>query len=427
MKLYNKSSFLAIKLFILIWCASMGLLANLPIASRFGNMLDVYLLNIFFMSFILIGSFIAFLILGHSSYLLLQRTSKPLNRNKFNFICTTSILLSILGFLLVWYDRVSVRGIDYSQGVRAARYQWLMGDVAGSMWGKVGNLLVPFSYCILFMGIFYWEQCSKLKKWLTIIVGLGVQIGFATLNGGRSNILMALVFTFVVCLIRKMRKKTFFPPINRIQLIFGGAIIYVLFLYVVSIFYSFSSNNINYVKRASYMLGAVIDADYIGNNLMNTIILISLYLLHGIYYSGAVILWLPASISLDQFISLRIPLYVLYRLGITNSFFITLPQFDGGGGNFISLPGILLYDYGYIGFIVLSLCLGLLFGIAIKMLCNMKNLTNIKLIFCIFIFIVVYMSPITIGYGIGYFIFMIFALLVMEILASFFYGPSGWI
>lgn len=407
----------------MIACAS---LIIMPIRSRFNNFIDVVLLNYFFLVIISFG-----VIFIKSMCMKFKKKSsivlKSMSLKKYNFICSFSTLVAPIGLLMLAYDRIFIREIDYSIGLRAARYQWLNAEIAGSIWSKIGNLLVPFSYCMLFMGLFHWESCTKLKKFFTIIIGFGVQIGLAMLNGGRSNILISIVFAFVVCIIRKMKNKTFMPsiPLNKTLIMLFGVF---LFYYASILFYAFSENNIDYLKKVVYMLGGEVKTEYLLNNnkFINTIILIFLYLFHGVYYSGAVILYPSESISLSQNVSLRVFLYALSRLQIIE-YNIEPPKFDIGAGTFISLPGILLHDYGYGGFICVTLILGLLFGIAICLLSKSQNISNLKLIYCIVVFIIIMMSPITLSIGLIYFNFMFFALLVMDLISSLIYGKSSWL
>ena len=134
---------------------------------------------------------------------------------------------------------------------------------------------------------------------------------------------------------------------------------------------------------------------------------------------------MPQPATLSQNISLRIICDILTRLGILD-WTLELPVFDGGAGNFISLPGILLYDYGYIGFVIASILLGILNGLAVNILYSQQNISIIKLVSCIVMFMILYMSPVTLCIGLGYFIFMVYALLMMELIAGIFYGFSGW-
>ena len=414
-----------IGIFVCIWAIISVVLLLLPIQSKFHNVIDIIFLHGSFIIIVTLWSVCLSCFLPYSKNVSVMQMKIA----KYNFIFNFSTFASPLGLILVIYDRIFIRGIDYSYGLREARYQWLeLGDI-GSIWGKLGNLLIPFSYCILFMGVFHWESNTTIKKCLTILIGLGVPSSFAMVNGGRSNILVAMIFLFVICIIRKTQKKTFFPKVcSKITLVMVSlCIISGILGYVSSIIYTYSDNTIEYLEVAADVLGAKIVADYHSHNnvFINTITHIVLYLFHGIYYSGAVIEYMPQPATLSQNISLRIICDILTRLGILD-WTLELPVFDGGAGNFISLPGILLYDYGYIGFVIASILLGILNGLAVNILYSQQNISIIKLVSCIVMFMILYMSPVTLCIGLGYFIFMVYALLMMELIAGIFYGFSGW-
>lgn len=424
MKKINKCD-LPIGLFILLWLfVTLGLIA-LPVTPRFSNMFAITLLNALF---VLIISIVAFLWIHRAPKIkLLSVQLVPMNRRKMGFIWRFSLVSSLIGVLFVAFDRIFMRGIDYSEGVRNARYQWLASDVTGSIFGKLGNLMIPFSYCLLFICIFHWESIVTKKRVLGVAIGFFVQISFAMLNGGRSNILVAIIFIFVCCIIRKGQGKTFFPPL-KMKLIVGVTGIFLIFQYCISIFYAFTENSIYYLMQNIYYLGGRLENWYYEYTtpLLNSIINIFMYLFHGSFYSGAVLSNVPTHVSINQNMSLRGLWNILGQLNIID-YQIELPNFDAGSGAFVAVPGILLYDYGYIGFILSSIIIGVLVGVAVKEIVNRKKkLGIIRLTFCFIVLMHIYLSPVTMALGLGYFTFMIFALVAMEIIAGLFYGFSSW-
>lgn len=421
----NNTYSIPIFAFGMLWVIVSFILIMLPVQTRFSNMFDITFVNIIFV--ILVSGTALFWIQNVPRICLISTKLKNMSIKKIKFIWSFSFYSSCFGLLLVAYDRIFVRGIDYSLGVRNARYQWLeLGDV-GSIYGKIGNLMIPFSYCILFISVFHWEIMEKQKRIIGVCTGIGVQIGFAMLNGGRSNILIVIVFLIVCCFLRKGRGKTFLPPI-KMKIILGIGFGYFVFQYCISIFYAFSDNSISYLSQTVFYLGANIEGWYYEyvNPLVNTLINILVYMFHGSFYTGAVLSNMPESVSINQNISLRGIWSVLDRLNLID-YQMELPNFDSGSGAFVAVPGILLYDYGYIGFIIASLLIGILLGIALNEIRSRKGqLGIIKLIFCIVVLMHIFLSPVTMALGIGYFTFMIFALFFMEVISGIIYGFSNW-
>lgn len=425
MKITNKDIFYDPGfIFIMLWVLVTLFLLLLPIESRFSSLLNITLVN---MTFVLIASLSS--ILGRRiPKIKLFSNKKLLSKQKLHFIINFSVICSILGLCFVIYDRIFVRGIDYSLGLRNARYQWLsLGDI-GSIWSKIGNLMIPFCYCALFLSIFHWERLPKIKRLIGFFVGLGTQVTLSILNGGRSNILIAVMFVFVTCIIRKAQGKNFLPIFNLKTIIVLGIIAVFLLKYCISILYTFSDNNVTYLSKAAYSLGADISLEYIKNPNMviNTITHIFLYLFHGSFYTGAVLENMPFTVSIDQNISLRGLWSILDKLHLID-YDLQLPPFDSGSGAFIAVPGIFLYDYGYVGFVLASILVGIFLGLTVKVIRQRKsNLGIIGLVFSITVLIHVFLSPVTMALGLGYFPFMIFAMIAMEIIAGFVYGFSGW-
>lgn len=419
------STIYAVKCFIGLWVLSALTLLILPISSKFNNIFETTILIVFFVTTV---SCVSILWYQNTPRIRLSYTKKKaISHKKLSFIIHFSIITSISGIVIVLLDRIFVRGIDYSLGFRAARYQWLSLGNVGSIWGKLGNLMIPFSYCALFMGIFHWEHISKKQRFLSLASGFGVQTFFAVLNGGRSNILMALIFAFTTCVMRKSQGKRFIPRIKGLPIYIGIASI-LLFIYVSVIFYAFTDNNLDYLELTARNLGAELNGWYFENSnpFMNTVIQIVLYLLHGIYYTGAVLLNNSGIANLNSNMSLRGILVILARLHLVD-YQMELPSFDGGGGNFVALPGILIYDYGYLGFAAATILLGILTGSVLKCLNQKtKNLGIIELVFSLTVLIHINMSMIDMALGFGYFLFMVFAMVMMEIIASQMYGFSGW-
>ncbi len=419
----KKDIFLAVKIYIMLWLISLISLQLLPIQSKFENELDSIILIIVFVFTVSTTAVFWY----RQAKSIKRKIPRKISRKKLNFIIYWSSFSTIVGNLFIYIDRVFFRGIDYSRGFRNARYQWASA-IPGSVISVLGNLMVPFSYCVLFMGIFHWEVLNKKQRVLAILAGFGGQFGLAMLNGGRSNILLSIVFAFVVCILRKYLGKSFLPKFRgRTFWVFVAAA--AVLSYVTAILYAFSGNDLRYLQLTADVLGARVSPNYQGNSLVNMLTEIVLYMLHGIYYIAAVINENSGVADINHNISFRSILVILAkRTPLFNSYKMELPSFDGGGGNFIALPGILLYDYGYFGFFVASIVLGIMLGITLKYLNSSKNNYGvIELVIMISVMINLYMSMITIALGFGYFMFMIFAMLCMELIAGTIFGRSGWI
>ncbi len=423
----RKHSNLAIAIFIGFWLVVAIFAAISPFESVFGHTSETFFL-IFLFVLIIAGTAFVWQFTPIFRISEKQKTLKTMSADKMRFILKFSTIGTFIGNAFILLDRIVFRGIDYSEGLRAARYQWLQSDISGSPISIIGNLLIPFSYCALLIGLYHWESLRRSEKIIALVAGFGGQICFALINGGRSNLLIAIAFSVAVCVIRKYRGKSFFPRI-RGKAILAAIILYVLFRYLELIFFAFAENTDSYLQVMALGLGVRVDSTYHGTAFLNLFLETCLYLIHGNYNIGAILADGPQIIGfadLNHNMTFRSLLSLLGRLPFFE-YKMELPSFDSGMGAFISLPGVLLYDYGFVGFFLVSLFLGILFGEVLKILNSSAYSVGIgKTVFALAVLINIYLSMVTTAMNLGYFWFMVFALVAMEMISRKKYGSSNW-
>lgn len=409
--------------FLMLWgLVGLGFII-LPIHLKFGHSVEVFVVCTVFVCTI---SSTAILWLQNTPrWVLCKREKSPLSINKLKYIIRFSCVSTALGNALVAIDRICVRGIDYSSGVRNARYQWFEAE-PGSILGKIGNLLVPFAFCALFMGVYHWEKLDIKYKICSVLIGFGGEFCLAVLNGGRSNILLSIEFVFAVCVIRKYHGKTLIPR-AKLQLVSLVILALAIIRYVVSIFYAFSSNTYEYLEKLASRLGSTISEHYYGNRILDMVIEIFLYMFHGVNYIGAQIEYGTGFADLSHNMTLRGIMTILARIPGIN-YESQLPVFDGGSGNFMALPGQILYDYTYILFVPTCILIGVITGGILKILNKgNNNCSCYEVIYIIAVMLVLFHSPIGMAVGFSYFFFMIFAMVMMDILLVLKNGKgSSW-
>ncbi len=119
----------------------------LPANAYQQNLLFLIALNFSFISCVLFVSIIFYDSMRYKkkSKLYQERISFIMPRRSLVNNAKMLTILPIVGFIMLFIDRVFIRGINYSQGLRYARYDWLE-TTGGSFFGVVGNLLVPLAY-----------------------------------------------------------------------------------------------------------------------------------------------------------------------------------------------------------------------------------------------------------------------------------------
>src|SRR5690606_20489544 len=98
---------------------------------------------------------------------------------------------------------------NYSLGLRHARYQWL-NSTGGSLPSVIGNLLIPFGYVSIFLLIIHYSKLSKISRFLLLTSAIISVFGHSALNGGRSNILLALILAIIAIIVKNKGKKKVF-------------------------------------------------------------------------------------------------------------------------------------------------------------------------------------------------------------------------
>lgn len=321
------------------------------------------------------------------------RASLPYS-NTIVWIC---IGFSILGLFLVYYDRVFVRGIDYSLGLRAARYQW-RGTTGGNFAGVIGNILNSFGYISILYAIVAWKKANKLIRLFLVVSICCTIFGMGFLNAGRSNVLVAIVFAMSLFLIYQpgslfegLRRNT-----RKILIIIAVACV---FIFIITI----SSANLGKIEFYKlYELGisdlyGQLDKDASFEDLPDIIIFfyyIVAYLFHG-QWTSQIALSLPA----------REPFYVFGPIQSFLSYFGILSPNQNEGffadtGAFISFPGALYYDFGAAGIVLGGLFMGTLLGIAIWIARNNGRKGGfLKIIFAVSVISHFLLSSFCIYYG----------------------------
>jgi len=385
----------------------------MPAESQISNIGFLILLNSVFISLVLSFSIIIYLLFAKSGLRKCEKPSMSISQLKFNvkFVSYSTII----GFFLILFDRIFIRGINYSLGLRAARYQWL-NSTGGSPYGIIGNLLIPFGFiCIFFLIVHKDSTSKKEKRLLTLSSFIGI-FGHAALNGGRSNILLAIFMVIISLSIgfKKPTKLLTIKPKNlKIIIILSCAI-----FYVGAITYSSAIMNNMSIKQLTslglYELYGVKTGSYNNFGIFGEptyfIIYFLAYLYHG-QWTAQVTYSLPIREGSYTFYSFGV---ILEKLGLIQTP-LTQGYFSKTGA-FISLPGAFYYDFGFWGVILLSIILGGFVGLVLIFINKSKFLGGIKLAFIYYILFIIYLSPILPAYGLMYLNFIVFSFVSLEII-----------
>lgn len=388
--------------------------AFVPATVMQGSALDQYILNfVFYISFTVFffGSTIIFFCKNNFKIPSLSYFDLESNVSIQNIVFLFAVF-ALFGLMLIAFDRIVVRGIDYSLGLRLARYQWLNSS-GGGVWGVSGNILVSFSYAGLFILFMFFDRVRFKPLYLAILF-LCI-LGHATLNGGRSNLLVAI---FIMIIAHGLRGKLS-GSLGRSKSSGSKYFFFVAsfsFIFVSIIIYSSAKmggidlQHLLYLSIKSF--GAMPDESYFSedhNFFKNLLFYIFSYLYHGSWSS---------QVALD--LDIREGFYSLATLPflILNNYFglglnLTEKAFDDVGA-FITLPGAIYYDFGWPGIMLGSFFLALMSAYAIFNLVTCRVMSFFVLTLYASLAMFMFMSLILPAYGLVFFYYAIFSLLAIK-------------
>lgn len=375
-----------------------------PASAKTGNLVFLYVVNVSFILSMIVPSLSILFFLGISK----AQLNFGLTPRKLSLSVVFAAVLVFVGFLLISYDRVVLRGIDYTEGLRAARYAW-MASGPSSWYGVLGNLLAPISFFSLIVFVIFFEKLGFILKIISVSsVGIGV-IGVSALNGGRSIVLLAIIFT-VICLCARPR------GVGRKS---NGFKLMVVIIIVASVLYA------SKIVESSASLGEGVSLEHLTNLGVN-----SLYGEFGEHFDCAAIKCLSVYISAYLFhgqwttqvmgeLAVRPGSYALYPLStfLMRLGFVESPLMPGSfseSGAFVSFPGALFYDFGFYGVVLGGFIFGVFLGACLTVLARSRSIGIAKLMMIFYFLSILFLSPVVPAYG--------FVYLNILILSNIFYG-----
>lgn len=397
----------------------------LPVEANIPNSGTNFLLNITFVFLIVTVSL--FIDKIFSSGEQKNKSLKKMTVKKMKFIICLSTISSFLGLLLIAYDRIFIRGINYQNGLRAARYDW-KATTGGSIFGFFGNLLINSAYISIIMLILNFDKmCTKERNICFLVSSISI-FGFGALNGGRSNIFFMFAFLIVSLVIRKtlngkkirLKKRAYFI----IVLFSVFAIIFCLMMFASSA----NMNKLNFKTQAQLGInelygktGETFAKIKNPNDLRYLIIYAFSYIIHGQWTAETIF-------SFNNFVGDEV--FYLYKdflhgFGILKH--TPIPSYIKADGVFLSFPGALYYDYNILGVIFGSIFLGCLLGWIITLLRRPESMTGIKLLITVYTLLVIILSPFFFALGFIYVNFAIFDFLVIILISDIKFGKTSWL
>ena len=305
-------------------------------------------------------------------------------------------ILSFVGVLFVILDRIYIQGVDYSHGISNAREEWRNGAVSrggvSSIFSVLGNLLYPLIYASYILIIIFYEDIKNSFKELIFVIF--VVVIFSLIIGGRTEVLVLTGLFISTTVIRVLLGKKFMPRrlSGRIFILLGGLLFFVGFVFYLrmgnsNVSMDFYISSLLSRHEGRLAVGARIDSLTPIEAVMDAVVI---YIVH--------VKWIFQDIlnnsqnlfgnsSLNQFFSI-----LSSRAGVDLSYF-GYDEIWTHHGRWISFPGSVWHDFGWVGVIIISNVMYLIFAIFNFTLVKIKYLKkNLQLVFLIWyaIFIAIF-------------------------------------
>ena len=357
-----------IKRFVIVWIFYWILFAIQPVSSIYTNITQAFILQLFFVIvtviFFMLGSSYSGKSMGQSDL------SIDFFDNKISYLAIKyGIIISVIGLGFLMYDKIYVQRIDYSQGLALARQEWrVLGEeresASSSIFSATGYLFGGAYFISLALLLSRLVKLSDAKRALGLTLCAVLLITNSALTGGRSSILLAIVFGcfgfFTKSAIMKgesLFEKKALNQYFKILLFLGLA-------YVMQVFYSRSLASDQFV--GAYSLAFL---EYLGFVPLN-------WFVHVAYETD----WGAALSLLNLAIS-----YLTHSLSTTaailstphqsgDAIFVNFMQIGAKfgifpkptdwfmGGRFASFPGALYFQYGTSGVVAGAAICGIVSG-----------------------------------------------------------------
>jgi hypothetical protein len=300
-----------------------------------------------------------------------QTAGRPLEPSDLSRIVWIGMVLGAAGFASLLFDRVVIQGIDYSQGLAVARELWKQSGESrnrvSSVFSVTGYLIGFSFFCSIAVAHLHWELVPKWERRLVIFGGVILVMANSVLIGGRSIVLVQLAAIVAVAGIRKLKGMPAFPGHGGRVFLIGGGVFLLALGYSIYVFSDRAAAGATLpaayaVATLEWLGGEPTDAFYAMNRMPETFAntselaaLAGVYLTHsfGTFESLLEYDSTPGSMT---FVFARA---MLARMGAVSeaSEALTLD------GRFLSLPGSLWYDYGWLGFYLGAIAMGILIGL----------------------------------------------------------------
>lgn len=301
------------------------------------------------------------------------RNVAPLANKDFRRLIWLGIILSLVGFAFLIYDRVVIQKIDFSHGLAHARAQWtILGEyrrTPSSLFSLLGYPLSSIYFVSLVMSLIRMERLTRWQLAAILIAVFMLAMMNSAITGGRSTLLLLVVFVVSAIVLsgpgllrRRLAGRTFRRGC------YGLAA--VMLIYVVYVTLDRAANS--EITMETYLVDSIAYLrmemsswylEHLRSSALSSatapIVYIGAYLSH----SYAILCEIVNSPQEDKVILFVHWLGLMSKLGL-----VAPPEGDWFlAGRFPSVPGALWLQFGPAGLVVGSAIMGAVSGFSVRL------------------------------------------------------------
>jgi|GEM_PF-3231961 len=401
-----------LKIYLVIWILVYFFGAIAPGSSLFS--IESKIITIFLTTIYLFLSILAFLGLYYNKPLYFI---KPLRKLDYNLTISFLAICSLVGILCFIYDKTIIQGIDYSQGLAKARYQFIDNaaerEGISSIFSVLGYFLGAYCFTGLYLLLVFWDKVKVKRRILFFCIFiLGIFI-ISLLTGGRTSVILIVTIFFTSYIIRKGWGLKAWP----FSKAFGKIIIIISLIVFIYLIFIFSQRADATNSLAEFYAEKMFDWMQVKTNERFSLInklpdsfqssffflsILWIYLVHSNWIFEGII-------QLNDFSGQAV--FVNYRNILSKFGIVDTPQEWIFSGRFITWVGGIYHDFGIGGLIVCAILHGGIMGYSLKMILHNKgSFDPLNFLFFFLTFSISITSP---------FIIVIDVLMFPSILVSF--------
>ncbi|WP_123635012.1 hypothetical protein [Marinobacter sp. R17] len=260
-------------------------------------------------------------------------------------------LISFLSLVAVFFDRVYIQGVSYSNGIAQARESWRAmassRDGASSIINVLGNLLFPFCFFVFALSYSFFESLIKPKLYLygsVLLIFL-----FSVLTGGRELLLILCAIAASSACLRISINAPLLPKKIRLETIFFVALVLGFSLYVGFLRSQSYSDGLSwYSNSLAERLGGVKSSEFVQDSFVSPIAMpVLIYLAHVKWvFINVIDGGLEGGLSTFRQIFILFDRYTFFSDDVVG---FSSPKYSP---NWISAIGSFYYDFDFFGLVL---------------------------------------------------------------------------